>query len=111
MHFRQYEKIIVMRILVLTFTNPHCLLVLETGMKLINTKMLSNLTLLVSQKTSFTFTTSTNTRVNFCSGAMALNFVGVERYDIKNMGRWNSDTCLIFIYNQISEYSEGWPRK
>ena len=41
-------------------------------------------------------------------GAMALKFAGADRDDIKKMGRWSSDTFLIYIHDQIAEYSEGW---
>ena len=44
-------------------------------------------------------------------GAMALKFAGADRDDIKKMGRWSSDTWLIYIHDQISEYSEGWTSK
>ena len=27
------------------------------------------------------------------------------------MGRWSSDTFLIYIHDQINEYSEGWSKK
>ena len=44
-------------------------------------------------------------------GAMALKFSGADRDDIKKMGRWSSDTFLIYIHDQIAEYSEGWSKK
>ena len=44
-------------------------------------------------------------------GAMALKFAGASRDDIKKMGRWSSDTFLIYIHDQIAEYSEGWTDK
>ena len=44
-------------------------------------------------------------------GAMALKFAGADRDDIKKMGRWSSDTFLIYIHDQIAEYSEGWSKK
>ena len=44
-------------------------------------------------------------------GAMALKFAGADRDDIKKMGRWSSDTFLIYIHDQIAEYSEGWTEK
>ena len=44
-------------------------------------------------------------------GAMALAFAGADYDDIKKMGRWISDTFLIYIHDQIAEYSEGWTDK
>ena len=44
-------------------------------------------------------------------GAMALKFAGADRDDIKKMGRWSSDTFLVYIHDQIAEYSEGWTKK
>ena len=44
-------------------------------------------------------------------GAMALRFANASRDDIKKMGRWSSDTFLIYIQDQIAEYSEGWTNK
>ena len=44
-------------------------------------------------------------------GAMALKFAGAHRDDIKKIGRWSSDTFLIYIHDQIAEYSEGWTDK
>ena len=44
-------------------------------------------------------------------GAMALKFAGADRDDIKKMGRWSSDTFLLYIHDQIAEYSEGWTSK
>jgi len=44
-------------------------------------------------------------------GAMALKFAGADRDDIKKMGRWSSDTFLLYIHDQIAEYSEGWTEK
>ena len=35
-------------------------------------------------------------------GAMALKFAGADRDDIKKMGRWSSDTFLIYIHDQIA---------
>ena len=35
---------------------------------------------------------------------MALNFSGADRNDIKNIGRWSSDTFLIYIHGQIAKY-------
>ena len=43
--------------------------------------------------------------------AMALKFAGADRDDIKKMGRWSSDTFLVYIHDQIAEYSEGWTEK
>ena len=42
---------------------------------------------------------------------MALKFAGADRDDIKKMGRWSSDTWLVYIHDQIAEYSEGWTKK
>ena len=39
---------------------------------------------------------------------MALKFAGADRDDIKKMGRWSSDTFLMYIHDQIAEHSEGW---
>jgi len=44
-------------------------------------------------------------------GAMALKFAGAGHVDIKNTGRWNSDTFLMYIHDQIAEYSGGWTEK
>ena len=40
-------------------------------------------------------------------GTMALKFSGADRENIKKMGRWSSDTFLIYIHDQIADYSEG----
>ena len=42
---------------------------------------------------------------------MALKFSGADRDDIKKMGRWSSETCLVYIHDQIAEYLEGWTKK
>ena len=42
---------------------------------------------------------------------MALKMPGADRDDIKKMGRWSSDTFLIYIHDQIAEFSEGWTKK
>ena len=42
---------------------------------------------------------------------MALNFLGADQDDIKKMGRWSSDTFLVYIHDQIAEYSESWTNK
>ena len=44
-------------------------------------------------------------------GAMALKFTGADRDDIRKMGWWSLDTFLIYIHDQIAEYSEGWTAK
>ena len=44
-------------------------------------------------------------------GAMALLFAGATRDEIKKMGRWSSDTWLVYIHDQIAEFSEGWTKK
>ena len=44
-------------------------------------------------------------------GAMALNFAGAKRDTIKKFGRWSSDTFLLYIHDQIAEYSEGWTER
>jgi len=38
---------------------------------------------------------------------MSLKFAGADRDDIKKLGRWSSDTFLIYIHDLIVEYSEG----
>jgi len=43
--------------------------------------------------------------------AMALKLASTNCDDIKNIGRWSSDTILIYIHDQIPEYSEGWTVK
>jgi len=40
-------------------------------------------------------------------GVMALKFADADRGNIKKMGRWSSDTCLLYIHGQIAEYLEG----
>jgi len=42
---------------------------------------------------------------------MALKFAGANREDIKKLGRWSGDTFLMYIHDQIAEYSEGWTKK
>ena len=42
---------------------------------------------------------------------MALKFSGANLYDIKKMGRYSSDIFLIYIHDQISEYSNVWIKK
>ena len=44
-------------------------------------------------------------------GAMAIKFSSGNRDDTKKMGRWSSDTFLMYIHNQIAEYTEGWTEK
>ena len=44
-------------------------------------------------------------------GAMALKFSGADRDDIKKLGRWTSDTFLIYIHDQIAAYQEGWTQQ
>ena len=44
-------------------------------------------------------------------GAMVLKFIRTACDDIKKMSRWSSDTFLIYIHDQITEYSEGWAQK
>ena len=44
-------------------------------------------------------------------GAMSLKCYGADRDDINNMGRWSSNTLLIYIHDQIAEYREGWKEK
>ena len=39
---------------------------------------------------------------------MALKFSGADWNDIKNMERWSLDISLIYIHDQIEEYSEVW---
>ena len=43
-------------------------------------------------------------------GDMVLKFSGSDWDDIKKMGRWSLDTFLIYIHNQIAEYSKGWTK-
>ena len=40
-------------------------------------------------------------------GAMALKLHGYDRDTIKKMGRWSSDTFLIYIHEQIAAFSTG----
>ena len=42
---------------------------------------------------------------------MTITFTGGYRDDRKKLGRWSSDTFLMYIHNQIAEYSEGWIEK
>jgi len=44
-------------------------------------------------------------------GSMALTFTGVGRQDIEKMGWWSLETFLIYIHDQITDYSEGWTSK
>ena len=44
-------------------------------------------------------------------GAMALSFAGAGSIRIKKFGRWSSDTFLMYIHDQIMEYSEDWANK
>lgn len=40
-------------------------------------------------------------------GAMALNFAGTDHDNIKKLGQWSSDMFMIYIHDQIVEYSKG----
>ena len=40
-------------------------------------------------------------------GAMAMHLTGVRHDIIKKMGRWSSNTFLIYIHEQISAFSAG----
>ena len=42
---------------------------------------------------------------------MELKFDGTDRDHIKKMDWWSSDTFLVYIHDQITEYSEGWTNK
>ena len=44
-------------------------------------------------------------------GAMALKFAGADGPDIMKMGRWSGNTFLMYIHDQVAEYSEGWTEK
>ena len=39
---------------------------------------------------------------------MALKFAGTDRQAIMKFGKRNGDTFLLYIHDQIAEYSEGW---
>ena len=41
------------------------------------------------------------------SGAMAMKLNGSDRDTIRKFGRWNSDTFLMYIHNQIAHFSAG----
>ena len=40
-------------------------------------------------------------------GAMALHIAGVPDTTIKKLGRWSSDTFLVYIHEQIAIFSKG----
>lgn len=40
-------------------------------------------------------------------GAMAMHLNGVDAITIRKMGRWKSDTFLMYIHEQISAFAEG----
>eukprot|EP00978_Attheya_sp_CCMP212_P018812 scaffold51965_cov62-Attheya_sp.AAC.4 len=40
-------------------------------------------------------------------GAMAMKLNGSDRDTIRKFGRWNSDTFLMYIHNQIAHLSAG----
>jgi len=44
-------------------------------------------------------------------GAMAMHLNGVSRDTIRKMGRWSSDTFLMYIHEQISAFSTGVSKK
>ena len=44
-------------------------------------------------------------------GDIALKFSGADLDHKKKLGQWSSDTFLIYIHDQIAEYSEGWTEK
>lgn len=44
-------------------------------------------------------------------GAMAMHLNGVDRDTIRKMGRWSSDTFLMYIHEQISAFSAGLSKK
>ena len=44
-------------------------------------------------------------------GAMALHLTGADVNTIKKMGRWSSDTFLMYIHEQISHFSKGLSRQ
>ena len=35
-------------------------------------------------------------------GAMEIKFSGADNHDTKNMGRWSSDTFLIYVHDQLA---------
>ena len=40
-------------------------------------------------------------------GAMAMHLQGIDTNTIKKMGRWSSDTFLMYIHEQMSAFSTG----
>jgi len=44
-------------------------------------------------------------------GAMAMHLNGLSDNCIKKMGRWSSDTFLMYIHEQISAFSKGISKK
>lgn len=42
---------------------------------------------------------------------MALKLNGADRDIIKKLGRWSSDTFLLYIHEQIGEVTKGWAQK
>jgi len=40
-------------------------------------------------------------------GAMAMHLAGVDHNTIKKMGRWSSDTWLMYIHEQIAALTAG----
>ena len=42
---------------------------------------------------------------------MAMHLNGVSRDTIRKMGRWSSDTFLMYIHEQISAFSTGVSKK
>ena len=44
-------------------------------------------------------------------GAMAMHLNGVSDNTIKKMGRWTSDTFLMYIHEQISAFTKGLSKK
>ena len=44
-------------------------------------------------------------------GAMAMHLNGISDNTIKKMGRWSSDTFLMYIHEQIAAFSKGISQK
>jgi len=42
---------------------------------------------------------------------MAMHLNGVDRDTIRKMGRWSSDTFLMYIHEQIAAFSDGISKK
>jgi hypothetical protein len=44
-------------------------------------------------------------------GAMAMHLNGISSHQIRKMGRWSSDTFLMYIHEQVAAFSAGISRK